>query len=88
MKKLLVYLDQSYVSSMANQATGVTRPEHAAAGRTMGRLLDTLRTLVDQDKILCPSSAVHDQELGFDDRLEGGNTASLAISYRESCRFE
>lgn len=66
----MVYLDQSYLSSMAKEAAGETRPSDAAYGRTMGCLLSLLRDAVDRDLILCPSSLVQSQEIGLDSRLE------------------
>ena len=70
MRKQLIYLDQSYLSGMTKEAAGLTRPEHASLGQAMGGLLHVLRVLVSQNKVLCPESTVHQQEIGFDDRLE------------------
>ena len=86
MRKLLIYLDQSYISSMTKQLAGLTRPEHSALGQAMGELLDRLRLLVDEDRVLCPYSVVHDQELGLDDRLKG-SAQSLLRELSDSVSF-
>ncbi len=58
MSKLLLYLDQSFVSGMAKG-----RPPH------MRKLYDVLAPLVDDDTVVCPRSVVHDQETDLDDRI-------------------
>src|SRR5258708_38811482 len=71
MKKLLIYLDQHFVSDMAKQLGGAVKEQHAERGLAVGRLYGLLSQLVDEDKIVCPRSIVHDQETGFDSRLTG-----------------
>jgi len=62
MKKQLIYLDQSYVSTMAKQLAGQVRPGQAELGKTLGELHSLLARLVAKNKVLCPRSSVHDQE--------------------------
>ena len=62
MKKQLIYLDQSFVSTMAKQLAGQVRSGHSASGQLMGQLHSLLDRLVAANKVLCPRSAVHDQE--------------------------
>jgi hypothetical protein len=69
MPKLLVYLDQSYVSTMAKHGASAVRRDQAALGKAVGDLYDLLSRLVDADKVLCPMSAVHGQETELDDRV-------------------
>jgi hypothetical protein len=49
-------------STMAKQQAGQVRADNADLGRAMGDLNTTLARLVDKDEVLCPKSAVHDQE--------------------------
>jgi hypothetical protein len=47
---------------MAKSAVGVLRAGNAAYGQRMDALYQLLSRLVEENKVLCPRSAVHDQE--------------------------
>jgi hypothetical protein len=68
-EKLLIYLDQSLVSTMAKQREGQVRPQNAEAGAIAGTLFRLLWRLVDADRVVCPRSTVHDQETDLDSRI-------------------
>ena len=68
-QKLLVYLDQNYVSSMVKESLGRTHVNQGDYGQAVSQLLETFKELVDRDLVLCPESTVHDQESGFDQHL-------------------
>ena len=70
MKKLLVYLDQSYLSTMVKEDLSLTPSHNDALGKAMKELLRLLMKLVDQDKVICPRSPTHEDETGQDNRLE------------------
>ena len=61
MKKQLIYLDQSYVSTMAKQLAGQVRPGQAELGKTLGELHSLLARLVAKNKASGRCSASGDQ---------------------------
>jgi hypothetical protein len=62
---------------MAKQAASEVRPNHVQLGDAMGLLHAELRRLVEEDKVVCPRSTVHDQETDFDSRLADATHAVI-----------
>lgn len=89
MPKLIIYLDQNFVSNMA-KAKFLGAPGLASRFQEYGALYDLLKAHVDNDKVICPESLFHELETIEPNLAKAAQTVVTRLSYglRFRCPME